>query len=220
VRRRSRGLATIERSRRSLPTPARDRRRRIPIRDAFHPSGAFAPQRSLERPAPALPRRAAYAAPPSRRHRWRRSSLATDRARSPFTRLVAGETAFLWTWDAARRLLQPDRRAGTPYELSIPRARVELLRAPLLAGTRGCRLRWLPRCVAAPGAGEPRSARGGLRSLRSTGVDRADRESDHPRKVGAIGRTLRTPSRNVPRTRVTGAYRCELWSVSRRSAQA
>jgi hypothetical protein len=59
VRRRSRGLATIEGSRRSLPSPARDRRRRIPIHDAFHPSGAFAPQRSLERPARALSRRAA-----------------------------------------------------------------------------------------------------------------------------------------------------------------
>jgi hypothetical protein len=59
VRCRSHGLATIESSRRLVPSPARDRRRRTPIRDAFHPSGAFAPQRSLERPARALSRRAA-----------------------------------------------------------------------------------------------------------------------------------------------------------------
>jgi hypothetical protein len=35
--------------------------------------------------------------------------------------------------------------------------------APLLAGTNRCRLRRPPRCVAAPGACEPRSARDGLR---------------------------------------------------------
>jgi len=171
VRCRSHGLATIESSRRSVPSPTRDRRWRTPIRDAFHPSGAFAPQRSLKRPALALSRRAAL---PRRRvvdivgvARVLRPIAPGPRSRFS----LPTRPRFFWTWDAARRLLQPDRRAGTPYELSIPRARVELSRAPLLAGTRGRRLRWLPRCVAAPGAGESRSACDGLRAPRSTGVD-------------------------------------------------
>lgn len=43
--------------------------------------------------------------------------------------------------------------------------------APLLAGTNRCQLRWPFRRVAARGTGEPRTARPGFRTVRSTRVD-------------------------------------------------
>lgn len=193
VRRRSRGLATIERSRRSLPSPARDRRRRIPIRDAFHPSGAFAPQRSFERPAPALSRRAALP------HRRVVDIVGVARVLRP----IAPGPRSRFSLPTRSRFSGP----GMPPDdfCNLIDARAHPTSSRFLAREwssceprcspepEGSRLRWLPRCVAAPGAGEPRSARDGLRALRSTGVDRADRESDHPRKVCAVGRTLRVP---------------------------
>jgi hypothetical protein len=65
--------------------------------------------------------------------------------------------------DVVRGLLQPVRRADTPAEPSIL-ARERGFRPTTRRHTR-YRLRWPRRCVAAPGAGEPRSARDGFHRL-------------------------------------------------------
>jgi hypothetical protein len=94
--------------------------------------------------------------------------------------------------------------------------------APLLAGTNRCRLRWPPRCVAAPGACEPRPARDGLRTPRSTRVDGAGhgpkRSSEgEPR---ALGRNRACPPRGASGTRVTVSVRLEVWRTRGLAAPA
>lgn len=89
-----------------------------------------------------------------------------SRARAP----AANGKRASWSLGVARRLLQPhyDARA---HPTSVRSSHASGAFAPLLAGTNGCRLRWPPRCVAAPRACEPRSARDGFRTPRSTRVD-------------------------------------------------
>jgi hypothetical protein len=79
--------------------------------------------------------------------------------------------------------------------------------APLLAGTNRCQLRWPFRRVAAWGAGEPRTARPGFRTVRSTCVDeavcagRSAREKAIARALDEVARallvTLRAPGSPV-----------------------
>jgi len=88
--------------------------------------------------------------------------------------------------------------------------------APLLAGTNRCRLRWPPRCVAAPGACEPRPVRADLRATRSACADETSRGPKRSSKgePRALGRDCACPSRGASGTRVTGSTRRGGWRAS------
>jgi len=99
--------------------------------------------------------------------------LGSSRARPPSTRPVASGRHASLSLGIACRLLQPETTRGHTLRAFDPRTRVELSPryspAPTDAGCVG------PGCVAAPRACEPRPARCGLRTLRSTCVDWASR---------------------------------------------
>jgi hypothetical protein len=176
-------LALLTLSNRS-PRPPRSARvndaNRKTIRGAFHRSRTFAPQRPLGRPAPIFTSPAAW--PP-------RCSLPTPlhpsrvlwRSRESWAAvhvipLPAG-IALLSASVVARRLLQPFRRTGTPFELPILAREWSFRPAARLAPT-DARLRRSLRCVAAPRTCEPRSAHAGFHSdvlrLRGRGESRAE----------------------------------------------
>lgn len=71
-----------------------------------------------------------------------------------------------------RRLLQPMSTRGHTRTSCLSSHASEAF-APLLAGTNRCQLRWPFPCVAAWGAGEPRTANPGFRTVCSTCVDEA-----------------------------------------------
>jgi hypothetical protein len=75
---------------------------------------------------------------------------------------------------AACRLLQPEYDARA-HPSSCRPSHASGAFAPLLAGTNRCRLRWPPRCVAAPGACEPRPVHTDLRAACSACADETSR---------------------------------------------
>jgi len=92
---------------------------------------------------------------------------------------------------------------------------------PLLAGTNRCQLRWPDRCVAAPGACEPRSASRRLSPSRSTCVEGAEHGPEHSSKgERALLTMCACPSRGAPGTRVTGSIRRLAWMTWRLLAPA
>jgi len=113
------------------------------------------------------------------------------------------------------------RHAGTPSEPSFL-AREWELSFPLLAGIDRCRLRWPDRCVAAAGAGEPRSAacllsRGTarLRGMANHGPERS--REGRPRALDECARALLVIA---PSTRVTGSNCRRAWIARRVIAPA
>jgi hypothetical protein len=75
---------------------------------------------------------------------------------------------------AACRLLQPEYDARA-HPSSCRPSHASGAFAPLLAGTNRCRLRWPPRCVAAPRACEPRPVHTDLRAACSACADETNR---------------------------------------------
>jgi len=115
-----------------------------------------------------------------------------------------------------RRLLQPMSTRGHT-RTSCRSSHASEAFAPLLAGTNRCQLRWPFRRVAAWGAGEPRAARPGFRTVRSTCVDgavcagRSVREKVKTRALDEVARallvTLRAPGSPVRLTPWSGRPR-------------
>jgi len=222
VSRRSRDLRTRG-SRRDRPRPDRvNVRAGRAIRDAFHRTRTFAPQRPLERPAQEFPGFAAW--PPRLRFSTpfhpRETLAELSRAGPPSTRPVASGRHASLDLGVACRFLQPETTRGHTQRAFHPRTRVELsLRyspAPTDAGCVG------PRYVAASGACEPRSARAGFRTTCSTCVDGADGGPRRSRKgePRALGRCRACPSRGASGTRVAGSIGDEAWRTSPRVGSA
>jgi len=105
-----------------------------------------------------------------------------------------------------RRLLQPMSTRGHTLSSCLS-SHASGAFTPLLAGTNRCQLRWPFRRVAAWGAGEPRTAHPGFRTVRSTCVDeagcagRSAREKAETRALDDVARallvTLRAPGSPV-----------------------
>src|SRR5579859_4082653 len=162
------------------------------MRDAF---------RLARVPRPATPSRAPGSGPPVRRGLATACPVldafsppgaplrAPRWAGLPSTRPVANGCRASWSLGAACRLLQPEYDARAhPIEPPDPRTRVGLspryTPAPTDAGCVGLR-----RCVAAPGACEPRPVRADLRATRSACADETDRgpkrsSKGEPRALG------------------------------------
>jgi hypothetical protein len=109
-----------------------------------------------------------------------------------------------------RRLLQPMSTRGHTLSSCLS-SHASAAFTPLLAGTNRCQLRWPFRRVAAWGAGEPRSAHPGFRTVCSTCVDeavcagRGAREKVFARALDEVARALLvtprapgSPARFVP----------------------
>jgi hypothetical protein len=196
-------------SRQGRPVPTRvNEPARKTTWSAFHRAKTSAPRRSFERPARASPGSAAW--PPRCR-----SSM-------PFnSRRVLAELS--WSPVPVHApVCQRDRvslnlgpRSPTSATVSTRghtltsclSSHASEAFAPLLAGTNRCQLRWPIRRVAALGAGEPRTARPGFRTVRSTCVDgavcagRSAREKVNARALDEVARallvTLRAPGSPV-----------------------
>jgi len=116
------------------------------------------------------------------------------RAGLPSTCPVANGSHASSSLGAACRLLQPEYDARA-HPSSCRPSHASGAFAPLLAGTNRCRLRWPPRCVAAPGACEPRPVCTDLRAMHSTCVDETNRgpkrsSKGEPRALGRCARAL------------------------------
>jgi hypothetical protein len=188
--------------------PRVNEKARKATRGAFHRAKTSAPRRPFERPARASPGSAAW--PPRCRSSTPFNSpvgpcgLSREPGPRPRARLPAGS-----------RFSEPGRRSPTSatdvdaraHPTSCPSSHASGAFAPLLAGTNRCQLRWPFRRVAAWGAGEPRTARPGFRTVRSTCVDeagcagRSAREKAETRALDDVARallvTLRAPGSPV-----------------------
>jgi len=140
-------------------------------RGVFHRARTVAPQRPFERPAPDFVCMATWP-PPSRRS-------TPFHPRRPFRTFGGQAPVHAPRCQREARFYEPRRCLLTSATVIDARAHPTSVRpshasgafAPLLAGTNRCRLRWFPRCVAAPGTCEPQSVRAGFRTSRSTCVD-------------------------------------------------
>lgn len=162
---RSRGVRT-RRSRRDRRQPIRvNERAALTIRDTFHLTSSLAPRRPLERPAPdsPAPRLGHRGVPVVDTFSPACGSLRIPpTARPPSTCPAANGCHASLGLGIARRLLQPVLCDARAHPTSLRSSHASGAFAPLLAGTNRCRLRRPRRCVAAPGACEPRPARLGF----------------------------------------------------------